>query len=109
MMEKPVFRGFPSFLLSFPMGAVMRIRAVGWLACAAVGLMSCGLAGPARAVNAAELLVPQTAAERHGLTRAWFAQMPVGGRSRITDIVLDEGTLFVQTSAAMLHAIDAET
>jgi outer membrane protein assembly factor BamB len=87
----------------------MRMRSGWWVGCAAVGLMLCGSARLARAANAAELLVPQTSSERHGLTRAWFTQIPVGGRSRITHIVQDDGTLLVQTSAAMLYALDTET
>ena len=72
-------------------------------------LMPSVVARPAFAVPGAELVVPQSTAERHGLTRAWFTQIPVGGRARITYIVQDEGTLFVQTSDAMLYAIDAES
>ncbi len=48
-------------------------------------------------------------AERHGLTRAWFLQLPVAGRTKITYITQDDGTLFVQTNSAMIFAIDAET
>jgi hypothetical protein len=53
-------------------------------------------------------LIPQTTAERYGLTRAWFAQVEVD-RGRVRDIVLYEGTLYVQTSRAILQAIDAES
>lgn len=63
----------------------------------------------ARAADAAAQLVSQPLIERHGLTRAWFAQIPVGGRTKITHITQDEGTLFVQTSDAMLYALDTET
>ena len=87
----------------------MRIRFGWWIGSAALGLMLCAPSRPVRAATAADLLVPHTTAERHGLTRAWFAQIPVGGRSRITHIVQDDGTLLVQTSAAMLYALDAET
>ncbi len=55
-------------------------------------------------------LIDQTAANRHGLTRAWFASINVGGaQSPIVDIKFDRGTLFVQTGIATTHAIDGET
>jgi outer membrane protein assembly factor BamB len=77
---------------------------------AAVGLALFCAARSAFAVEASELLVPQFAAEQHGLTRAWFFQVPsVGGRSYVTHVVQDDGTLFVETSTAMLYAIDSET
>jgi outer membrane protein assembly factor BamB len=55
-------------------------------------------------------LIPETTAERHGLTRPWFTQAQLdSSRARVADIVLDRGTLFVQSDTAWLHAIDAET
>ena len=55
-------------------------------------------------------IISETVATRHGLTRAWHAQVQLDlGRSRVKHIVLDRGTLFVQTDRAMLQAIDAET
>lgn len=61
-------------------------------------------------------LITQQDAARHGLTRAWFAQVPLDpGRSRVTHVRLFEGTgqlpdtLFVQTDQAVVHALDAET
>ncbi len=55
-------------------------------------------------------LIDQTAANRHGLKRSWFAYVNVGGgRSPIVDIQFDAGTLFVQTGIATTHAIDGET
>ena len=55
-------------------------------------------------------IVPEPAAERHGLTRAWFTQIQMDrSRGRVAHVVLDRGTLFVQTDQAVLHAIDAET
>jgi hypothetical protein len=55
-------------------------------------------------------IIDQTAANRHGLKRAWFAQVGVGGgRSPIVDFQFDTGTLFVQTGIATTHAIDGET
>jgi outer membrane protein assembly factor BamB len=75
-----------------------------------LGLMLAGLARPAAAVEASELLVPQFMAEAHGLTRAWFFQVPaIGGRSQVAYVVQDDGALFVATTTAMLYAIDSET
>ncbi|MEX2141700.1 MAG: PQQ-binding-like beta-propeller repeat protein [Pirellulales bacterium] len=55
-------------------------------------------------------LIDQTAANRHGLARSWFAYVNIGGgRSPIVDIQFDAGTLFVQTGIATTHAMDAET
>ena len=55
-------------------------------------------------------LIDQTAANRHGLARSWFAYVNVGGgRSPIVDIQFDAGTLFVQTGIATTHAIDGQT
>ncbi|HKD35363.1 MAG TPA: PQQ-binding-like beta-propeller repeat protein, partial [Pirellulales bacterium] len=87
----------------------MRFRFGFSLVAAALALTVVGSPRAAQAVTGADLVVPQSTAERHGLTRAWFTQIPVGGRARIAYIVQDEGTLFVQTTDAMLYAIDAET
>jgi outer membrane protein assembly factor BamB len=77
---------------------------------AAIALVFLAAARSALAVEASELLVPQFTAEQHGLTRAWFFQVPaIGGRSHLTHVVQDDGMLFAQTSTAMLYAIDAET
>ena len=55
-------------------------------------------------------IVSQSAAARQGLTRAWFTQVRVDSRRhRVVSVTLDGGTLFVQTSAAVVHSIDAET
>ena len=95
------------------MGVVMRTRWGRLLGCAAavaLGLAGFAAVSPVQGVEAVDLLVPQTTAERHGLTRAWFAQIPGGGgRSHVTHVMQDDGTLFVQTSAAMIFAIDSET
>ena len=57
-----------------------------------------------------EVLISQSTAERHGLTRAWYAQIRLDGAiGRVTYVTLDRDVLFVQTSHAMLHAINAET
>lgn len=55
-------------------------------------------------------IVSQEEAERHGLTRAWYAQADVDSSvGKVVDATLNGGTLFVQTSRAQLQAIDAET
>jgi outer membrane protein assembly factor BamB len=55
-------------------------------------------------------LIPATAAARHGLTSAWYAQVEVdAGRGRIASMILDEGTLFVVTDRGMVQAIDAQS
>lgn len=46
----------------------------------------------------------------HGLVRAWFTQVVLdAARGRISDVVVDDGTVFVQTNRAVLQAIDEQT
>jgi hypothetical protein len=60
--------------------------------------------------TARQALIDQTVANHHGLKRAWFTHIEVGGgRAPIVDIKFDGGTLFVQTGMATTHAIDGET
>jgi outer membrane protein assembly factor BamB len=55
-------------------------------------------------------IITEAQAAQHGLTRSWFSQVEMdGGRSRLKDLVLYDGILYVQTDRAMVHAIDAET
>jgi outer membrane protein assembly factor BamB len=55
-------------------------------------------------------LISQPDAQRYGLTRAWYTQIQMDqAASRVQNVVLHDGTLFVQTDRAMLHALDAET
>jgi hypothetical protein len=55
-------------------------------------------------------LIEQAAARRHGLARAWFGYVRVGGgRWPVVDIKFDAGTLFVQTGIGTIHAIDGDT
>jgi outer membrane protein assembly factor BamB len=62
------------------------------------------------AQSAANEIIPQDLAARHGLTRAWFTQVEMDpGRSRLKHLVLYDGILYAQTDRAMVHAIDAET
>ncbi len=75
-----------------------------------LGLIAWATAQTCSAADPNDLLIQQSIVERHGLTRAWFTQVPVDGvRGEITYIVPDEGLLLVETSLATLHAIDAES
>ncbi len=54
--------------------------------------------------------ISDAAAARHGLVRPWFAQVHVDQtRGRLQEFVLYQGTLYVQTDKATIHALDAET
>ncbi len=88
-----------------------RSRTLVWpVLVAAIAVAVFAAARPSRAIEASQLLVPQFMAEQHGLTRAWFFQVPaIGGRSYVKYVVQDDGTLFVATSTAMIYAIDSET
>lgn len=69
-------------------------------------LASLSLLPPASAAE----LIPEPVAAKHGLTRAWFAQAPMDpSRGRLRHVVLADGTLFVQTQAAVVQALDPET
>lgn len=55
-------------------------------------------------------VIPRVPLRRHGIERAWVAQADVSvGRSRIADLTLNHGTLFVQSDVGLLQAMDAET
>jgi len=55
-------------------------------------------------------LISQPTAMRHGLTRAWYNQVPIDtSRAKLAHWVLHKDILLVQTSAGLLTAIDAET
>ena len=55
-------------------------------------------------------LIPQTTAERAGLTRAWFVQAPLDAtRSKMTHLDLQSGLILVVTDEAQLHILDPET
>ncbi len=55
-------------------------------------------------------IIPETTANRHGLTRPWFTQIQMDrSRARVKNVVLQDGTLYVQTDRAMVHCINAET
>lgn len=55
-------------------------------------------------------VISEPAAERHGLTRAWFTQIQVDpSRGRLGEWILDEGTLFILSDQSVLTAVDAAT
>ncbi|MFZ5830115.1 MAG: PQQ-binding-like beta-propeller repeat protein [Planctomycetota bacterium] len=55
-------------------------------------------------------LIPETTANRHGLTREWFVQAEVDrSRGEIDHAVIDGEQVFVQTDRAILQAFDAKT
>ena len=60
-------------------------------------------------VRSAEAVGPieESAIEQLGLVRAWFTQVQVDStHGQVHDLLLDNGTLFVQTNEAMLMALD---
>jgi outer membrane protein assembly factor BamB len=55
-------------------------------------------------------LISETASARYGLTRSWFAQAEMDpGRSRLSHMVLFDGTLYIQSDRGLVQALDAET
>ena len=55
-------------------------------------------------------IISEPAAGQHGLARPWFTQVEMdGARSRICDITLYEGMLYIETDRAKIAALDAET
>lgn len=55
-------------------------------------------------------LLSQQMVEPYGLTRAWFNQVEIDPtRSKVLYTIVEGGTMFVISSDAKLHAIDAET
>ena len=55
-------------------------------------------------------MISETVAAQHGLERAWFAQANIDrGRSRLQDIKLYDGVLYVISDSAIVQAFDAET
>lgn len=56
------------------------------------------------------VMISETVAAEHGLSRPWFTQVQLDEtRGHLQDLVLYEGTLYAQTDKAIIHAIDAET
>jgi outer membrane protein assembly factor BamB len=55
-------------------------------------------------------LVSEDVAAQHGLVRPWLSQVELDQvRSKIGSVMLFEGVLYIQTTTATIHAIDAET
>lgn len=64
----------------------------------------------ANSARAASGLVSSIEAQRAGLERAWFSQAELDrSQHRVGNVVLDGDSLFVLTTAGVLHAMDAET
>jgi outer membrane protein assembly factor BamB len=60
--------------------------------------------------SAAQSLISPEKAMRHGLKRAWFAQLGDAAASgELSHVNYDEGMLLVQSSRGLVTAIDAET
>ncbi|HEY1786032.1 MAG TPA: PQQ-binding-like beta-propeller repeat protein [Pirellulales bacterium] len=58
----------------------------------------------------AQIVIPETALERHGLTRGWRAQVDLNRAiDRIAYITQFDGVLYIQTKHGVVHAMDAET
>lgn len=69
-----------------------------------------GAAVAPSAVGAESPLIAQSEAARHGLTRAWFAQVPVDvTRSRVTSWYLYFDRIYSLTDSGIVSALDAET
>jgi outer membrane protein assembly factor BamB len=55
-------------------------------------------------------LVSEGLAAQHGLVRPWLSQVELDQvRSKIGSVMLYDGVLYIQTTTATIHAIDAET
>ena len=60
--------------------------------------------------TADDVVISQTVAQRHGLTRAWYTQVELDrANDHIAYITQQGGMLYVQTTHATVHALDAET
>ena len=55
-------------------------------------------------------IIPVTTCERNGLTRQWMAQVTLDrSRARVSDVVLHDDAVYVLTTSAIVHALNAET
>lgn len=55
-------------------------------------------------------LYSQNDVQRHGLTRSWYNQVPIGSLADgVAHTLLHQGTLFIVTKKACVYAYDAET
>ena len=63
-----------------------------------------------QSVVQAQIVIPEPALARHGLTRGWRAQVDLNRAiDRIAYITQFDGVLYIQTKHGMVHAMDAET
>ncbi len=59
---------------------------------------------------AENVLISQSTAQRHGLSKAWYTQIELDRSiDHVAYITQQGGMLYVQTTHAMVHALDAET
>lgn len=64
----------------------------------------------AQAQPAGTLVIPQSAALRHGLQRSMMTQLDIdSGRGRVVGAVFSQGTLLVQSNQALLQSVNVET
>lgn len=74
---------------------------------ALIGALGVASQGP---VARGQELIHETDAGQYGLARAWNCQAQVdANRGKLQNLILDEGSLFVQTDQAITQAIDAVT
>lgn len=100
--------GFRAFDAAMKSNIVRRdLKVPGRLTLALLALAAAAVATRAWAVS---VLVPHDEAARHGLQRAWFAQVPIDpSRSRITQWYLYHDRLYSVSDSGIVSALDAET
>lgn len=77
----------------------------GFVSLTLVAALTAGLPGASR-----EEIITQPLAAIYGLTRAWLTQVDMdSSQSRLQEITLFKGCLYVRTSFGVLQAFDAET
>ena len=70
----------------------------------------CLALAPLAGARAENVLISQSTAQRHGLTKAWFTQIELDKSSDYVAYITQQGgMLYVQTGHAVVHALDAET
>jgi len=85
----------------------MRQRTVA-LVLAAVSVAVCSAA--VEAARTTSPIISRSSALQYGLTRAWSTQVQLDRtRSKLSQVLLYEGTVYVQSDRGMIHALDAET
>src|SRR5262245_9348393 len=76
----------------------------------ALALIAAARTTPSAAQSIDVPLISQTVAERHGLTRAWYAQVPLDtAKAKVYRITLQADLLMIVTDEAMLYVYNPET